>query len=210
MTTRQRVRRRLERIRHRLHRLIVWEKRRDRITKERRAEYLRLRKQYPDNDPRVLKALKRFRRSRRLSQKIDQTEKVLRRRAENKREWLQKHPPPLDPDGDGLIVIDGRQVAKGVGAEVLRIRKAGRWKGGVVSGYRTPAHSIALCEAMCGHPSCPGRCAGAASRHAKKGGRDGAVDVSDFWTFRSECARLGSWLENHLPLDPVHFSDIGN
>ena len=210
MTRRQEILRRLERIRHRIARLVRWEKRRDRITKERRAEYLRLRDKLPDNDERVLVALRRFRRSRRLSQKIDLTERVLRKRAHNKVEWLQKHPPPLDPDGDGLISIDGRQVAKAVGAEVLRIRKAGRWHGSVVSGYRTPAHSIALCEAMCGAPSCPGRCAGAASRHAKKGGRDGAVDVSDFWTFRAECVRLGSWLENHLPIDPVHFSDIGN
>lgn len=207
---RQRIQRRLERIRHRLRRLIVWEKRRDRITKERRAQYLALRKRHGTADQRTIEALKLYRRSRRLSQRIDVTEKVLRHRAAQKVKWLKAHPPPLDPDGDGLIVIDGRQVAKAVGAEVLRIRAGGRWLGTVVSGYRTPAHSIALCEAMCGAPQCPGRCAGAASRHAKKGGRDGAVDVSDFWTFRAECARLGSWLENHLPLDPVHFSDIGN
>lgn len=210
MTARQRVRRRLERIRHRIARLVRWEKRRDAITKERKAEYLRLRKKLPDNDPKVREALKRYRKSRNLSMKIDASEKVLRKRADNKVEWLRKHPPPVDPDGDGLILIDGRQVSKAVGLEVERIRKAGRWRGGVVSGYRSPAHSIALCKAMCGAPSCPGRCAGASSRHAKKGGRDGAVDVSDFWTFRSECWRLGSWLENHLPIDPVHFSDIGN
>lgn len=210
MTARQRVQRRLARIRHRIARLVRWEKRRDAITKERKAEYLFLRKRHGDDDPRTREALKRYRKSRHLSLKIDVSERVLRKRAEQKVEWLRKHPPPRDPDGDGLIIVDGRQVSKAVGLEVERIRRGGRWKGVVVSGYRTPEHSRDLCRAMCGADSCPGRCAGVGSRHTKKGGRDGAVDVSDFWTFRAECVRLGSWLENHLPVDPVHFSDVGN
>ena len=81
---------------------------------------------------------------------------MLRERARQKVEWLEQHPPPLDADGDGLITIDGKQVAAGVGGEVLRIRAAGRWKGTVVSGYRTPEHSQALCFAMCGRPSVSG------------------------------------------------------
>ena len=43
-----------------------------------------------------------------------------------------------------------------------------------------------------------------------KGGRNGAVDLTDFVTFAAECRRLGSWLENALPADLVHFSDLGN
>jgi hypothetical protein len=148
--------------------------------------------------------------SARLSQRITHTERVLIRRAENKIEWLRKHPPTLDPDGDDLILIDGKQVSEEVGKEVLRIRSAGRWGGYVVSGYRTPAYSQSLCYGMCGRPMCPGRCAGVNTNHARKGGRNGAVDLTDYLTFRSECWRLGSWLENHLPRDLVHFSDSGN
>ena len=176
------------------------------MTRKRRTEYLRLRKAHGDDDPRTRKALRSYRASRRLSERIDHTEKVLRQRAAEKLRWLHANPPPLDPDGDGLIQIDGKQVAAGVGKEVLRVRKAGRWKGRVVSGFRTPAFSTSLCMNMCGAPQCPGRCAGRASRHATKGGRNGAVDLSDFVTFAAECRRLSSWLENHLPNDLVHFS----
>jgi hypothetical protein len=154
--------------------------------------------------------LHKYRTSRALGRRIDHTQAVLHRRAELKLGWLRKHPPPLDPDRDGLITIDGRQVATEVGREVLRIRAAGRWRGVVVSGYRTPAYSERLCYGMCGRPQCPGRCAGRATNHARKGGRNGAVDVTDYYTFRAECKRLGSWLENHLPQDLVHFSDSGN
>jgi hypothetical protein len=122
---------------------------------------------------------------------------------------LREHPPPLDPDGDDLIWIDGTQVAEGVGREVLRIRSAGRWQGRVVSGYRTPVYSERLCFDMCGAPRCPGRCAGRDSNHARKGGRSGAVDVTDYFTFAAECRRLSSWLTNALPNDRAHFSDSG-
>src|SRR5262245_50166760 len=117
MTRRQRVQRRLERIRHRIARLVTWEKRRDEITRKRRQAYRDARDEYGDDDLRTRRALRRFRRSRKLSQRIDQTEKVLRKRAANKLEWLREHPPPLDPDRDGLIEIDGKHVAAGVGKE---------------------------------------------------------------------------------------------
>lgn len=210
MTHHEKVARQLERIRHRLARLAGAEKSRDGVTAKRRRLYRQARSRYGDRDRRTLRALRRYRASRALSVKIDQTEAVLEKRAKQKLHFLHTHPAPLDPDGDGLIVIDSVPVSEGVGREVLRIRKAGRWKGRVVSGYRTPEHSEQLCLAMCGAPQCPGRCAGRATRHARKGGRDGAVDVSDFLTFAAEARRLGSWLENHLPLDLVHFSDIGN
>jgi hypothetical protein len=127
-----------------------------------------------------------------------------------KRAWHKRNPPPTAADGTDLVTIDGKQVAAGIGAEVLRVRQAGRWKGKVVSGYRDPAYSEKLCRAMCGQPSCPGKCAGRTSNHGQKGGRAGAVDVDDFDTFRSECARLGSWLKNELSHDRVHFSETGH
>jgi hypothetical protein len=210
MRRRDRIRRELERVRHRIAKLVRAEKNRDAVTAKRKRKYREARDRYGDDDARTRHALRRFRASRDLSDKIDQAQAVLRRRAHRKLKFLHEHPPPLDPDGDGLIQIDGVQVSEGVGREVLRIRKAGRWHGIVVSGFRTPEHSENICRGMCGAPQCPGRCAGRATRHAKKGGRDGAVDVTDFITFAAECRRLGSWLENHLPKDLVHFSDIGN
>jgi hypothetical protein len=153
--------------------------------------------------------LHKFRTSRALGWKIDHDQAVLHRRAERKLQWLRKHPPSVDPDHDGLMTVDGKLISVGVGQEVLRIRKGGRWKGYVVSGYRTPAYSEQLCYGMCGHPSCPGTCAGRNTNHARKGGRNGAVDLTDYYTFAAECRRLGSWLENHLSRDLVHFSDSG-
>lgn len=127
-----------------------------------------------------------------------------------KRSWLKGNPPSSPSDSSGLVTIDGKQVAAGIGAEVLRIRQAGRWRGRVISGFRDPLHSEQLCIAMCGAPSCPGKCAGRSSNHSRKGARSGAVDVDDFETFRAECARLGSWLKNDLPADRVHFSETGH
>ncbi|HEY5708594.1 MAG TPA: hypothetical protein VIS51_04300 [Solirubrobacterales bacterium] len=203
------VKRRLAEIQKRLRHLFSAERRRDAVTKRRRKKYLAARKQLGERDPRTLIALRNYRASAKLSRKIDETEEILRKRAEKKIAWLKDHPPKLDADGDGLIQIDGKQVATAVGKEVLRIRAGGRWKGFVVSGYRTPEHSEQLCMNMCGAPRCPGLCAGRSTNHARKGGRNGAVDLTDFLTFAAECNRLDSWLENHLPRDLVHFSDVG-
>ena len=208
---RRRVERVLEVTRLRLKATFNAERMRDGITERRKRAYVKARKEHGDKHPETIKALRRLRDSRRLSRQIDDTQETLRKRIEQKLEWLEEHPAPR-PDRDGdLIEIDGKPVSAGVGREVLRIRAAGRWGGSVVSGYRTPEHSESLCFGMCGKPSCPGMCAGRSSRHTQKGGRNGAVDVSEWWTFRQECERLHSWLDNILgPADPVHFSDIGN
>lgn len=90
-----------------------------------------------------------------------------------------------------------------------------RWQGVVVSGYRTPAYSEHLCIVMCGHPTCPGRCAGRFTNHA---GLDpnkipsGAVDVTDYVRFArivAHCPFLPH-VYNRLPIDRVHFSPRGN
>ncbi len=203
--TRDKVQARLRQIRQRLAELTRAERFRAGRTAYWQARYRAAR------DPEKKQwYLHKYRTSRALGWKIDKTQAVLHRRADNKLKWLRKHPPPIDPDGDGLIVIDGKQVATEVGKEVLRIRAAGRWGGYIVSGYRTPAYSQQLCYGICGRPSCPGLCAGTSSNHTRKGGRQGAVDLTDYLTFAAECRRLGSWLENHLPRDLVHFSDSGN
>lgn len=203
--TRAKVQARLRKIRARLAELSRAEK-----FRHGRTAYWKARYQVARDPEKKRWYLHKYRTSRDLGWKIDHTKAVLHRRAEQKLSWLRKHPPPLDPDGDDLIQIDGKQVAEEVGREVLRIRAAGRWKGYIVSGYRTPAYSQQLCYQICGRPSCPGLCAGTSSNHTRKGGRNGAVDLTDYFTFAAECRRLGSWLENHLPRDLVHFSDSGN
>lgn len=209
----QAVKRQLHSLNERLDHLRAARKHRRTRTLYWRQVYSRRLKKYGRRDERTRFALHKARISAQLGETSKRSERVLVLRAERKlarlRRWQRNHPPPVDPDGDGLITVDGRQVATAVGLEVRRIREGGRWKGYVVSGYRTPAYSEQLCYRMCGRPSCPGRCAGRNTNHARKGGRNGAVDVTDYITFRLECRRLGSWLENHLPYDLVHFSDSG-
>lgn len=83
------------------------------------------------------------------------------------------------------------------------------WRGVVNSGWRDPAYSESLCRAMCGAPSCPGRCAGRASNHAGSEYPNGAVDLTDQYTFAAVQFRIGSPLRNNLPADRVHFSVSG-
>jgi hypothetical protein len=210
----KRLRAELRKLNERLDRLRAQRRYRRTRTLAWRKVYYSRRKRYGPEDDRTLYALHKARISQQLGEEIKADQRLLILRAERKlhrlRKWQRKHPQTLDPDHDGLITIDGKQVATEVGKELLRIRHAGRWKGYVVSGYRTPAYSEGLCYNMCGRPQCPGTCAGRATNHARKGGRNGAVDLSDYITFRNECWRLQSWLENHLPRDLVHFSDSGN
>lgn len=142
--------------------------------------------------------------------------KKARHRRHRVQELIKHHKEANKPKGTGFTEIDGRQVANWIAAIVLKVRKAGRWKGVIVSGFRTPEYSRSLCYAMCGAPQCSGRCAGTASNHAcppsfKGAPGEGAIDVSDYYTFRSELQRLGYWgqLCNNLPSDPVHFSRSG-
>jgi hypothetical protein len=125
------------------------------------------------------------------------------------------------------ITYDGKMLAAYLGPINDWARHTGaiingrlvKWKGQVVSGGRTAAYSIHLCEMMCGAPSCPGRCAGASTNHV---GNDphatptGAEDVSDYVTFgllMQHCPfeKLGTVpVHNALPNDRVHFSPRGN
>lgn len=142
----------------------------------------------------------------------------LRRRARRKHiRHIREGQKPKPEQHGNVMVIDGREVAGWIGDIVLKVRAAGRWVGVIVSGRRTPEYSRSLCRAMCGADFCPGRCAGTSSNHACPptftcAYPEGAVDVSDYVTFKNELIRLGLWdkLKNDLPIDPVHFSASGH
>lgn len=125
------------------------------------------------------------------------------------------------PSGAELGMWDGRQVAGWmVGTRpgpdgkavnwLLRIKQTGHWAGQINSGFRDPAYSESLCYAMCGAPSCPGRCAGRSSNHSQTGPPNwGAIDVVDPAGFAAGAAEVGAPFHNHLPIDPVHYSYTG-
>lgn len=145
---------------------------------------------------------------------------IKHRRVHQKLIYLQTHPqkPKTNSVYDGIDVAPW-MVGKDVGPDGSRTNwldkiRAKGWSGQVVSGVRSVAHSIELCEAMCGASSCPGRCAGATSNHncgdpCKS--PDGAIDVTDYSTFGAIARQIGAPLQNQLgAADPVHFSYTGH
>jgi hypothetical protein len=140
---------------------------------------------------------------------------VYRRRMRRKIRWIKHHPHEDPPKAAGTTLIDGRAVPNWMVPKLKEIRARGRWRGYVVSGFRTPAYSESLCRAMCGAPTCPGRCAGRYSNHACPPSAtcqayEGAIDVSDYITFAAEAHAVGAPFYNALPFDRVHFSHSGN
>lgn len=141
-------------------------------------------------------------------------------RREHQRKVYEDHDSHFQTDGapiKGLVYQDGKWVNEWMAEINLRVRHAGNWKGYIESGWRSKEHSQELCIAMCGAPTCPGRCAGIYTNHVKVGHLEGAEDMTDYVTFREELHRLGLWgqdepghLFNILPQDPVHFSAHGN
>lgn len=123
---------------------------------------------------------------------------------------IKGHHESVTVDKDGLEEFDGKQVAGWMIPYLKEARERG-WDGEVVSGYRTPAYSEQLCYNMCGAPSCPGRCAGRSTNHARYGEGEGAIDVSDYYTFGRIMREINAPLKNSLgSADPVHFSRAGN
>ena len=109
-------------------------------------------------------------------------------------------------DGGQLYWFDGRPVRASIYPHLVWARKNG-WRGVVTSGYRTPQYSQSLCVAMCGRPSCPGRCAGMSSNHVRT-----AVDLTDYGTFGRlmKSSPYTPRIYNALGArDPVHFSPNG-
>lgn len=122
-----------------------------------------------------------------------------------------KEHPDVDPSPqNGFQTVDGKPVCGWMVPWIQKIRAAG-WGGSIVSGVRTPAQSIALCYGICGAPSCPGRCAGATSNHNATTCifPQGALYVSDYVMFGYYARKVGAPLTNHLPVDPVHYSNSG-
>lgn len=143
-----------------------------------------------------------------------------RRHIQKKIAWLKAHkdPSPVSTGGATLTTFDDHTVPVWIADVLLLARKSGNWKGYVISGYRSPAYSESLCEAMCGAPSCPGRCAGRSSNHAcppsGKGVEfEGAVDVTDSAGLQRYCRAHGNPLHGNgemLPYDTPHFSRTGH
>lgn len=131
-----------------------------------------------------------------------------RRRARQRARWAGlQFRATVSPN---VTRFDGVPCAIWLAKKLQAARNAGRWKGRLVSGWRSPAYSESLCRAMCGAPRCPGRCAGRSSNHSGSVYPAGAVDVSDYETFAAEAKRLGLGIHNSLGAqDPVHFSVSG-
>lgn len=132
--------------------------------------------------------------------------------------YLKRHRDPKPkPIVGNLVSFDGKTVPGWIANILSQARASGRWSGTVISGYRSPAYSESLCIAMCGAPTCPGRCAGRYSNHAcppdgKGTPYEGAVDVTDQFSLEAYCRSVGAPLYGGgyaLPLDTPHFSNSG-
>jgi len=109
---------------------------------------------------------------------------------------VDERPPVLHgvPWEPGLMAVDGIWIDKPIAQELLAMRKAGRWRGTVNSGYRPAWYQQRLWDAAVkkyGSEQAaskwvarPGR-----SRHGVKGGQ-GAADVNDGQTLDSVSGKL--------------------
>jgi len=136
----------------------------------------------------------------------------IKRRLAQRRRWLANQVAGFFTPGVGTF--DGKPVAKHF-IPYLKYARAHGWRGYLTSGWRDPAYSEHLCYAMCGAPSCPGRCAGRSSAHSQSTAPYGAIDVSDYWTFASIMRSMplpsgAARIFNDLPIDRVHFSYNGH
>lgn len=151
--------------------------------------------------------------------------KPMRHRAEARAALAKKlreqhnHPGPKPlPGREFICEFDGHDVPIWIAKILTDARNSGAWHGVVISGVRTPQYSEELCLAMCGAPTCPGRCAGRSTNHAcppTGTGRpyEGAVDVTDYNGLREYCRAHAPELRGGgevLPADLPHFSHAGN
>lgn len=129
----------------------------------------------------------------------------IKRRAHHNLLWAKSHL------NGGVTTYDGVRVARWLVPYLDYARRHG-WKGHLVSGYRDPVYSEHLCFAMCGRPSCPGRCAGRASNHSGDEKPRGALDVSEYQVFgrlMQGCPERPGIYNALGSQDPVHFSTTG-
>ena len=139
---------------------------------------------------------------------------LLDRRQAKKAKLLKQlaHAAEIRP---GVVEFDGKPCAEWIAKILAAARAAGVWGGYLLSGVRTSAESVGLCEAMCQAPSCPGRCGGTASNHNCDDCEDGegAADVTDPAGLQRYCREHGIALRGNgevLPSDVNHFSRAGN
>jgi hypothetical protein len=138
---------------------------------------------------------------------------------DKKYDWLKTHVDPKPaPIGELLVVFDGHMVPSWMVHQALQpARSSGEWSGSVFSGFRSPEYSTQLCINMCGHPTCPGTCAGASSNHSCPPTHtgeefEGAVDVTDPFGLRHWCETHGNPIIGGgavLSGDVPHFSRSG-
>lgn len=140
-----------------------------------------------------------------------------RQRLLAKIEYLQDHRPAPAPSTDGVSVPDApwnplkRQISNSLVPWLNKGWDNG-WRGQVTSGYRSPEYQCEVCKQVCGNCNgCPGTCAApGTSNHQRYGPGQGAVDVSDYYTFGAIMRRIGAPIFNALGAqDPVHFSFTG-
>lgn len=125
--------------------------------------------------------------------------------------YLEKKKDKPPPQTSGVVTFDGKPCAAWIAADLRRIRELG-WDGYLLSGYRTPEYSEGLCRAICGAPSCPGRCAGRASNHSQYVRPGGAADLDPAHIGQALALlrQIGSPLHNAIgPSDPNHVSASG-
>lgn len=159
-------------------------------------------------DKRKKRHHERRKNARKIYEGLDARVKLAADRKEERKKDAKADKNPFDAHGGGIVDFDAKTCVEWIAHDLFEMRKHG-WNGYLVSGYRSPEYSISLCQAMCGAPSCPGRCAGASSNHAKSGDGGGAVDVSDYITAERVAYEIGSRLHNNLPSDLVHLSSTG-
>lgn len=140
-------------------------------------------------------------------------------RIDHLRALRQAHRQQQQSPPTALIVsFDGEQLPHWIADILTAARNSGVWSGECISGIRTVAESIALCEAMCGASSCPGRCAGAATNHTAPPTHtgvpyEGAADCTDPYGLEAYCRSHNEPLIGDgivLPADINHFSHVGN
>lgn len=139
---------------------------------------------------------------------------LLDKRVRAKHRWLKAHPPSTEIR-PGVVEFDGKPCAEWIAKILAAARAAGVWGGFLMSGVRTSAESVGLCEDMCGATSCPGRCGGTASNHNcdECDDGEGAADVTDPAGLQRYCREHGLPLRGNgevLPADTPHFSRAGN
>ena len=166
--------------------------------------------------------LRRKRNRSRYKRREDVVEHLAKKKAHIEKEIEQlRHKREEVQDDDGgkssgydrnsgrIVTFDGKSCVEDL-AYWLAVARRNGWNGSLVSGYRTPAYSTSLCYGICGAPSCPGRCAGASSNHARTAYPGPAGDVTDYYTCERVLQQVGSPYFNDLPIDPVHMSRSGH